>query len=49
MGLSLPNNIKEQLQLKSLSKIKSENFLRPIQSVIISKICIFYHQVSFLR
>ena len=47
MGLSLPNNIIEQLQLTSLSKIKSEN-LRPIQSVIISTICIFY-QVSFLR
>ena len=47
MGLSLPNNIIEQLRLTSLSKIKSEN-LRPIQSVIISTICIFY-QVSFLR
>ena len=46
MGLSLPNNIIEQLQLTSLSKIKSEN-LRPIQLVIISTICIFY-QVSFL-
>ena len=47
MGLSLLNNIIEQLQLTSLSKIKSEN-LRPIQSVIISTICIFY-QVSCLR
>ena len=49
VGLSLPNNIIEQLQLTidaSLSKIKPEN-LRPIQLVIISTICIFY-QLSFL-
>ena len=47
MGLSLPNNMIGQLQLTSLSKIKSENLRAYIQSLIISPICIFLSGIIF--
>ena len=47
MGLSLPNNITEQLQLTKSFKNKIRKLKAYIQLVIISTICIFLTGIMF--